>query len=85
MDGVAAWHHHHWGHGGFGIGFVGGGDDGCYATRLVPTPFGYALSHRQRLRLLIQPQFRSRKPRSLVAAGVFRVLQRNVMCRAAKA
>jgi hypothetical protein len=34
------WHHHHWGHGGFGIGFIGGGDDGCYQTRLVPTPFG---------------------------------------------
>lgn len=34
------WHHHHHG---FGIGFIGGGygDDGCYRTRLVPTPFGY--------------------------------------------
>jgi hypothetical protein len=34
-------HHHHWGHGGFGIGFVGGGDDGCYVSRPVLTPFGY--------------------------------------------
>jgi hypothetical protein len=35
--------HHHWGHG-FGIGFVGGGvDDGCYVTKLVPTPFGYRM------------------------------------------
>ena len=30
---------------GFGIGFIGGvyGDDGCYVTRRVPTPFGYRL------------------------------------------
>ncbi len=36
-------HHPHWGHG-FGIGFVGGGvDDGCYVTKLVPTPFGYRM------------------------------------------
>ena len=37
-------HHHHFGHG-FGIGFIGGGygDDGCYVTRRVPTPFGYRL------------------------------------------
>ena len=36
--------HHHFGHG-FGIGFIGGGygDDGCYVTRRVPTPFGYRL------------------------------------------
>jgi hypothetical protein len=36
--------HHHWGHGGFGlgIGFVGGDvDGGCYVTRPVMTPFGY--------------------------------------------
>jgi hypothetical protein len=38
------WHHHHFGHG-FGIGFIGGGygDDGCYVTRRVLTPFGYRL------------------------------------------
>ena len=38
------YHHHHFGHG-FGIGFIGGGygDDGCYVTRRVPTPFGYRL------------------------------------------
>ena len=37
-------HHHHFGPG-FGIGFVGGGygDDGCYVTRRVRTPFGYRL------------------------------------------
>jgi len=33
-------HHHHWGPG-FGIGFVGGGYNDCYRTRLVMTPFGY--------------------------------------------
>ena len=40
--GVAAGHHHHFGHG-FGIGYIGGGygDDGCYVTRRVLTPFGY--------------------------------------------
>jgi hypothetical protein len=34
-------HHHHWGPG-FGVGYFGGGfgGDGCYAPRLVPTPFG---------------------------------------------
>jgi hypothetical protein len=37
-------HHHHF-HPGFGIGFVDGGygDDGCYVTRRVPTPYGYRL------------------------------------------
>jgi hypothetical protein len=36
-------HHHHF-HPGFGVGFVGGyGDDGCYVTRRVPTPYGYRL------------------------------------------
>jgi hypothetical protein len=35
-------HHHHWGHG-FGVGFIGGGDDGCYVTRPVLTPFGYRM------------------------------------------
>jgi hypothetical protein len=34
-------YHHHFGHG-FGIGF-GGGDEGCYVTRPVMTPFGYRL------------------------------------------
>lgn len=36
-------HHHHWGH---GIGFIGGGgygDDGCYVTRRIMTPYGYRL------------------------------------------
>ena len=36
------WHHHH--HHGFGgLGYIGGGyggGDGCYQSRLVPTPFG---------------------------------------------
>jgi Spy/CpxP family protein refolding chaperone len=32
--------HHHWGPG-FGIGYIGGGYDGCYVTRPVLTPFGY--------------------------------------------
>jgi hypothetical protein len=33
------YHHHH-----FGICFVGGyGDEGCYVTRTVLTPFGYRL------------------------------------------
>jgi hypothetical protein len=40
--GFGGFHHHHWGHG-FGIGFIGGGDDGCYVTRPVMTPFGYRL------------------------------------------
>ena len=42
--GWGGYHHHHFGHG-FGIGFIGGGygDDGCYVTRRVPTPFGYRL------------------------------------------
>ena len=37
-------HHHHF-HPGFGIGFVGGygGDEGCYVTRRVLTPYGYRL------------------------------------------
>jgi hypothetical protein len=37
-------HHHHF-HPGFGVGFVGGdyGDDGCYVTRRVRTPYGYRL------------------------------------------
>jgi hypothetical protein len=34
-------HHHHFG--GFGIGYVGYGDSGCYVTRRVMTPFGYRL------------------------------------------
>jgi hypothetical protein len=33
-------HHHHWGH---GIGYIGGGYDGCYVTRPVLTPFGYRM------------------------------------------
>jgi hypothetical protein len=34
-------HHGHWGHGfGFGVGYVRGGDDGCYQTRRVYTPYG---------------------------------------------
>ena len=33
-------HHHHWGHG-FGVGFIGGGYDGCYVTRRVLTPYGF--------------------------------------------
>ena len=32
------YHHHH-----FGVGFIGGGDEGCYVTRTVLTPFGYRL------------------------------------------
>jgi len=35
-------YHHHWGHG-FAIGYIGGGDEGCYVTRPVLTPFGYRL------------------------------------------
>jgi hypothetical protein len=37
---------HHFGHRGFGIGYVGGvgyDDGGCYVVRRVPTPFGYRL------------------------------------------
>jgi hypothetical protein len=34
-------YHHHFGHG-FGIGYIGG-DDGCYVTQRVMTPFGYRL------------------------------------------
>jgi hypothetical protein len=36
------YHHHHFGG---GIGFIGGGygDEGCYVTRPVLTPFGYRL------------------------------------------
>ena len=33
-------HHHHFGPG-FGIGYIGGGDDGCYQPRHIMTPFGY--------------------------------------------
>ena len=42
--GFGGFHHRHFGHG-FGIGFIGGGygDDGCYVTRRVLTPFGYRL------------------------------------------
>jgi hypothetical protein len=42
--GFGGFHHHHFGPG-FGIGYIGGGygDDGCYVTRRVPTPFGYRL------------------------------------------
>jgi len=39
--GWGGYHHHHFG--GFGIGYVGGGYDGCYVTRRVMTPFGYRL------------------------------------------
>jgi hypothetical protein len=36
------YHHHHFGPGiGIGFGFVG--DDGCYVTRRVLTPYGYRL------------------------------------------
>jgi len=28
---------------GFGIGYIGVGDDGCYVTRRVMTPYGYRL------------------------------------------
>ncbi|WP_424603436.1 hypothetical protein [Bradyrhizobium sp.] len=34
-------YHHHFG--GFGIGYVGYGDGGCYVTRRVMTPFGLGL------------------------------------------
>ncbi|MGZ5870728.1 MAG: hypothetical protein ACXWKP_01305 [Bradyrhizobium sp.] len=34
-------HHHHFG--GFGIGYAGYGDDGCFVTRRVMTPFGLRL------------------------------------------
>jgi hypothetical protein len=39
---IGGWgfHHHHFGPG-IGIGFVG--DDGCYVTRRVLTPYGYRL------------------------------------------
>jgi hypothetical protein len=36
------YHHHHFGPG-IGIGFIGGGDDGCYQTRRIMTPYGYRL------------------------------------------
>src|SRR5882724_1667641 len=39
--GWGGYHHHHFGS--FGIGYVGGGYDGCYVTRRVMTPFGYRL------------------------------------------
>jgi hypothetical protein len=33
-------YHHHFGHG-LGIDYIGGyGDDGCYVTRTIITPFG---------------------------------------------
>jgi hypothetical protein len=35
--------HHHRHFGGFGIGYAGYDDGGCYVTRRVPTPFGYRL------------------------------------------
>jgi hypothetical protein len=35
-------HHHHF-HPGFGVVGGGYGDDGCYVTRRVPTPYGYRL------------------------------------------
>ena len=39
-------HHHHF-HGfygpTFGVGYVGGYDDGCYVTRRIMTPYGYRL------------------------------------------
>ena len=40
--GFGSFHHHHFGPG-FSIGYFGGGygDDGCYVTRRVPTPFGF--------------------------------------------
>ena len=39
------WHHHHYGFGGprvfiGGPAYYGGGYGGCYARRLVPTPWG---------------------------------------------
>jgi hypothetical protein len=37
---------HHFGHHGFGLGYVGGvgyDDGGCYVIRRIPTPFGYRL------------------------------------------
>ena len=38
------WGFHHHFHPGFGIGYVGGyGDDGCYVTRRIMTPYGYRL------------------------------------------
>jgi hypothetical protein len=36
-------HHHHHGFGPGFVGLVGGGDDGCFVTRPVLTPFGYRL------------------------------------------
>ncbi len=35
-------HRPHFGRG-FGIGYIGVADDGCYVVRRVPTPFGYRL------------------------------------------
>jgi len=35
-------HHHHFGPG-FGIGYIGVADDGCYVTRRIMTPYGYRL------------------------------------------
>ena len=57
---------------GFGVGFVGGGYDGCYVTRRVLTPYRLPLADGERL-LLIRPQtFRSEAPVAH-AAGVFRM------------
>jgi hypothetical protein len=35
-------HHTHFGPG-IGVGYIGGGDGGCYVTRRVMTPYGYRL------------------------------------------
>lgn len=37
------WGHHHFHGPGFGIGYIGYDDGGCYVTRRVLTPFGYRL------------------------------------------
>ena len=34
------WHHGGWHHGGWHRPYYGGGYGGCYARRLVPTPWG---------------------------------------------
>ena len=59
----------HHGHG-FGVGFVGGGYNGCYVTRRVLTPLRLPLADGERL-LLIRPQVPSEAPVAH-AAGVFR-------------
>jgi hypothetical protein len=38
--GWGGFHHHHHHFGGFGVGYIGDGDDGCYVPRRVMTPFG---------------------------------------------